>query len=281
MIHSVSANGASIPAIGLGTWDLRGGTCVECVKNALDGGYRHIDTAAMYDNEEFVGEGMRASVVSRDEIFLTTKVWPDNAAGGDFQKSVEDSLSRLGLDYADLILLHWPNPDVPVAETMKALCDVKKRGLAKHIGVSNYTTALLEEAVAASSEPLAVNQVEYHPYLDQRALLIACAAHGIALTAYSPLAKGRVFSNPVLMEIGSKYDKSAGQVALRWLVQQKGVVAIPRSSRPERIAEALAIADFKLSDNEMSQISALSVADERLVNLTWAPDWDGAAGSSR
>lgn len=274
MIHSVSANGASIPAIGLGTWDLRGEVCSRSVKAALDGGYRHIDTAAMYDNEEFVGQGIRASLVKREDVFLTTKVWPENAADSDFQQSVEDSLDRLDLDYVDLILLHWPNPDVPVAETMGALCDVKKRGLAKHIGVSNYSTSLLAEAVRTCAEPLVVNQVEYHPFLDQEALLTLCREHGIALTAYSPLARGRVFDDPVLTGIGAAHAKSAGQVTLKWLVQQPSVIAIPRSSRLERIAEALAIDDFDLSDAEMKQIFSLADEDGRLVNLAWAPEWD-------
>jgi len=274
MVHSVTANGASIPAIGLGTWDLRGEVCARCVCEALDGGYRHVDTAAMYDNEEFVGEGVRASSLPREEIFLTTKVWPDNAADGDFQRSVEQSLKRLGMDYVDLILLHWPNADIPVPETMKAMCEVKARGLARHVGVSNYTTALLDEAVASCDEPLVVNQVEYHPYLDQTALLDACRKHGIALTAYSPLAKGRVFSEQILRDIGEAHGKSAGQVALRWLIQQQDVIAIPRSSRPERIAEALDIGDFTLTGREMDAVSNLSGAGERLVNLDWAPDWD-------
>lgn len=274
MIHYVEANGASIPAIGLGTWDLRGDVCVRCVKGALEGGYRHIDTAAMYENEESVGEGVRSSSVPREEIFLTTKVWPEDAADGDCQRSVEASLSRLGLDYVDLILLHWPNPDVPVAETMAALCEIKARGLARHIGVSNFTVALLDEAIQESAEPIAANQVEYHPYLDQAPLLAKCREQGVALTAYSPLAKGRVFEEPLLKQIGAAHGKTAGQVTLRWLVQQEGVIAIPRSSNPDHISAALAIEDFSLSSEEMSQISSLADPQGRMVNLSWAPDWD-------
>lgn len=274
MIHTINANGASIPAIGLGTWDLRGDVCVRCVSEALAGGYRHVDTAAMYDNEESVGEGIRASSVPRGEIFLTTKVWPENATDGPFQCSVEQSLKRLGFDYVDLVLLHWPNPDVSVAETMRALCDVKARGLARHIGVSNYNVELLREAVGACDEPLVTNQVEYHPFLDQSALLEECRKHGMALTAYSPLAKGRVFTEPVLQDIGSARGKSPGQVALRWLIQQDAVAAIPRSSRPDRIAAALDIGEFTLTPDEMNTISGLCKAKERLVNLDWAPEWD-------
>jgi 2,5-diketo-D-gluconate reductase B len=274
LVHNVSANGAQIPAIGLGTWDLRGEVCAQCVAEALDMGCRHIDTAAMYENEEFIGRGIRQSSVPRDEVFLTTKVWPDNAAEGDLQRSVKHSLSRLDMDYVDLILLHWPNPEVPVSETMNALCDVKRRGLARHIGVSNFTVALLREAVASSSEPLAANQVEYHPYLNQQTLLDECRANGVALTAYSPLAKGRVFAEPLLREVGQAHGKSAGQVVLRWLVQQDGVAAIPRSSKLDRIAEALDIDDFELSSADMQRISGLAVPQGRLVNLTWAPEWD-------
>lgn len=141
MIHTVKANGAEIPAIGLGTWDLRGSTCESCIDVALGAGYRHIDTAAMYDNETHVGNAIRASSIPREEIFLTTKVWHDSAGDGPLQRSVEDSLGRLGLDYADLVLMHWPDRATPVAETMAALCDVKARGLARHIGVSNFTLA--------------------------------------------------------------------------------------------------------------------------------------------
>lgn len=273
-VHNVGANGAEIPAIGLGTWDLRGEDCIAGVQSAIGAGYRHVDTAAMYENEEQVGQGMRASGVDRDSVFLTTKVWPENAADGDFQRSVEDSLKRLGFDQVDLILLHWPNPDVPVAETMAAMCDVKARGLARHIGVSNFTVSLLDEAVNSCDEPLAVNQVEYHPYLDQSALLAACRKHGIALTAYSPLARGRVADEPCIQEIGKAHGKTPAQVTLRWLIQQDGVIAIPKSSKPERIAQALDVGDFRLNDEEMNTISGLARSDSRLVNLTWAPDWD-------
>lgn len=274
MIHVVTANGATIPAIGLGTWDLRGRTCERVVEAALGMGYRHIDTAAMYDNEAAVGNALRASDVPRDEIFLTTKVWHDCAGDGPLQRSLEASLRRLGLDFVDLVLMHWPDPGTPVAETMRALADVRRRGLARHIGVSNFTVDLLRAAVAHSSEPVTVNQVEYHPFLDQSAVLAECAGHGVALTAYSPLAKGRVFDDPVLTEIGAAHGKNPGQVALRWLVQQPGVVAIPRSSRVERIAEFIAIDDFALSDADMRRISSLAHGSGRLVDYDFSPSWD-------
>lgn len=274
MIHTVKANDAEIPAIGLGTWDLRGSTCENCIAVALDAGYRHIDTAAMYDNESEVGNAVRSSSVPREEIFLTTKVWHDCAGEGPFQRSVEDSLRRFKLDYADLVLMHWPDKGTPVEETMHALNDVKERGLTRFIGVSNFTVALVEEAVAHSNEPLAVNQVEYHPYLDQTPVLDACRRHGMALTAYSPLAKGRVFDEPVLREIGETHGKSAGQVTLRWLVQQEGVIAIPRSSNPDHIVAAYDISDFVLTEDEMARITALARPDGRLVDFDFAPDWD-------
>jgi 2,5-diketo-D-gluconate reductase B len=274
MIHTVKANGAEIPALGLGTWDLRGSTCVACVQFALDNGYRHIDTAAMYDNEAEVGDGIRASTVPREEIFLTTKVWHDCAGDGPLQASVEESLERLELDYVDLVLMHWPARATPVKETMRALSDVKQRGLARHIGVSNFTASLLDEAVACSDEPVAVNQVEYHPYLDQARVLEICRRHGAALTAYSPLAKGRVFSDPTLKEIGAAHGKSGGQAALRWLIQQPGIIAIPRSSKRERIAAFIDIDDFELDANEVARVAALAGPGGRLVDFAFAPDWD-------
>lgn len=274
MIHTVKANGAEIPALGLGTWDLRGAVCERQVAAALEIDYRHIDTAAMYDNEAEVGNGMRASAVPREEIFLTTKVWHDSAGDGPLQASVEASLERFGLDYVDLVLMHWPDPGTPVAETMGALAEVKRRGLARHIGVSNFTVELLKQAVACSDEPVAVNQVEYHPWLDQGPVLAECRKSGIALTAYSPLAKGRVFSDPLLREIGAAHGKDGGQAALRWLIQQDGVIAIPRSSKRARIAGFFDIGDFALTDDEMSRISALATADERLVDFDFSPDWD-------
>lgn len=274
MIHTVKANGANIPAIGLGTWDLRGEICEKRIVDALAMGYRHIDTAAMYDNEVAVGNGIRAGETPREEVFLTTKVWHDNAGDGPFQRSVEASLKRLDLDYVDLVLMHWPDPGTPIAETMGALADLKRRGLTRHIGVSNFTVDLLKQAVSCSNEPLAVNQVEYHPFLDQSAVLAECARHGVALTAYSPLAKGQVFSDPLIAEIARTHGKNAGQVGLRWLVQQEGVVAIPRSSRMERIAEFIAIDDFALTDDEMRRISSLGSAAGRLVDFDFAPRWD-------
>jgi Aldo/keto reductase family len=180
---SIEANGARIPAIGLGTWDLRGRACARIVEQALRLGYRHIDTAQMYENEREVGEGLRASAVKREQVFVTTKIWPTHFAPHDLERSVKESLVRLRLTEINLLLLHWPNPQVPLVETLGALARVKQQGLARHIGVSNFTVALIEEAVAICPEPLVCDQVEYHPYLDQAKVKEACARHGMALVA--------------------------------------------------------------------------------------------------
>src|ERR1700759_2946703 len=216
----VEANGAQIPAIGLGTWELRGRTCARIVEQALRLGYRHLDTAQVYENEREVGEGLRASGVKRDDVFVTTKVWTTHFAPPELERSTKESLSKLHLSEVDLLLLHWPNPRVPLSETLEALARVKPLGLARHIGISNFTVALIEEAVAACPEPLACDQVEFHPYLDQTKVREACAKHGMALVAYSPVAKGRIKSDQTLVPIGQVHGKTAAQVCLRWLVQQ-------------------------------------------------------------
>src|SRR5260221_8476288 len=241
----VEANGARIPAIGLGTWELRGRTCARLVEQALKLGYRHIDTAQAYDNEREVGDGLRASRVRRDEGFVTTKVWTPHFAPNDLERSAKDSLTKLRLSEVDLLLLQWPNPHVPLQETLGALAQVKKLGMCKHIGVSNFTVALIEEAVAACPQPLVCDQVEYHPYLDQTKEKVACARHGMALVAYSPVAKGRVKGDATLAQIGRAYGKTAAQVCLRWLVQQ-GVCAIPRTSKIERRSGNMDSFDYSL-----------------------------------
>jgi 2,5-diketo-D-gluconate reductase B len=269
----VESKGARIPAIGLGTWELRGRTCARLVEQALRLGYRHIDTAQIYENESEVGEGLRASGISRDDVFVTTKVWTTHFAPNDLERSAKESLARLRLAQVDLLLLHWPNPRIPLRETLGALAHVKQLGLARHIGVSNFTVALIEEAVAACPEPLVCDQVEYHPYLDQSRVLRACADHGMALVAYSPVAKGRIKNDEVLAGIGAKHGKTAAQVCLRWLVQQN-VAAIPRTSKIERLSENIAIFDFELSDDEMRQVSAMGSAKGRLTDFGFAPKWD-------
>src|ERR1700753_565721 len=238
----VEANGARIPALGLGNWELRGRTCTRIVEQAIKLGYRHLDTAQAYENEREVGDGLRASGVKRDEVFVTTKVWTTHFAPHDLERSTKESLVKLRMTEVDLLLLHWPNPHVPLAETLGALAHTKRMGLARHIGVSNFTVALIEEAVKACPEPLVCDQVEYHPYLDQAKVKEACAANGMALVAYSPVARGRIKNDRTLARIAERYGKTTAQVVLRWLVQQN-VCAIPRTSRIERLSENIDIFD--------------------------------------
>ena len=272
-MQMIEANGAAIPALGLGTWELRGRACARLVEQAIRLGYRHIDTAQIYDNEREVGEGIRASGIGRDDIFVTTKVWTTHFAPTELERSTRESLARLRMTEVDLLLLHWPNPQVPLSETLGALARVKQLGLAKNIGISNFTVALIEQAVAECAEPLVCDQVEYHPFLNQSKVLDACRRHGMALVAYSPIAKGRVKSQETLERIGKKYGKTSAQVCLRWLVQQN-VAAIPRTSRVERLSENLAIFDFALSDRDMDDIFALASDRGRLTNFAFAPKWD-------
>ncbi|GLH76340.1 oxidoreductase [Bradyrhizobium sp. SSBR45G] len=269
----IEANGARVPALGLGTWELRGRTCARIVEQALTLGYRHIDTAQVYENEQEVGEGLRASRVRRSELFLTTKVWTTHFAPHDLERSTKDSLVRLRVSEVDLLLLHWPNSHVPLAETLGALAHAKTLGLARHIGVSNFTVAMLDEAVAISPEPLVCNQVEYHPYLDQTKVREACARHGLAVVAYSPIAKGRIKNDPTLTRIGRAHGKSTAQICLRWLVQQN-VVAIPRTSKIERLSENLDVFDFALSEQDMADIFAMGSPEGRMTNFAFAPKWD-------
>src|SRR5215831_11323867 len=227
---AVEANGAKIPLLGLGTWELRGRTCARIVEQALGLGYRHIDTAELYDNEREVGDGLRASGVSRDEVFVTTKIWPSHFAPPSLERATKESLVRLRLSEVDLLLLHWPNPQIPLAETLGALCKVKRAGLARHIGISNFTVALVEEATKLSAEPLVCNQIECHPFLDQTKVVAASRRHGLAIVAYTPLARGRAVRDPVLVEIGKRHGKSAVQVCLRWLVHYY-IVVTPSTER--------------------------------------------------
>jgi 2,5-diketo-D-gluconate reductase B len=272
-MKSVEANGARIPLIGLGTWELNGSACERIVEEALRLGYRHIDTATMYENEREVGQGVRASGVPRDQVFVTTKVWTSDFAPRDLERSARESLKRLKLAEIDLLLLHWPSKTIPLADTIGALCKVKQDGLTRHIGISNFTTPLIEEAVRLSSEPLVCNQFECHPFLDQSKLVASTRRRGMAVVAYAPTAKGKSKNDPVLTRIGDAHDKTAVQVCLRWLVQQD-IVVIPRTSKPERLKQNVDIFDFTLSDSEMRDISALSGRKERLVDWSGSPKWD-------
>lgn len=274
-MHRIEANGAAIPALGLGTWTLRGRQCTEIVAEALRLGYRHVDTAAMYDNEAAVGEGIRASGLARDAVFLTTKVWWTDIAPGDLLRSAEASVKRLGFPSVDLLLIHWPNDRVPLERSVEALNETRRRGLARHIGVANFPTALLERAVRASEAPLACNQVEYHPYLDQQKVGAACRDAGLALVSYCPLYRGRgLFEEPPIRDAATRHGRSPAQIVLRWHVQQDEVAAIPRTTRKERLAENAAIFDFALAAEEMAAITALSSRNSRLCDFDFAPGWD-------
>ena len=262
---TVEANDARIPLIGLGTWDLRGKSCARMVEEALKLGYRHVDTAAMYGNEAEVGAGLRASGVARQHVFITTKVWTSNLRARDFERSSQDSIAKLKLPQVDLLLIHWPNSSIPLKETIGALCKMKRDGLARHIGVSNFTPALIEEAVQHSTEPLVNNQIECHPYLDQSSTIAASRKHGLSVTAYSPVARGRVKGDALLGRIAKAHGRTAAQVCLRYLVQQQ-LIVIPKTSRTERLKENFAIFDFALTPAEMKEIAALASPHGNIVS---------------
>ena len=269
-----SANGARIPAIGFGTSQL--GDCGDVVAKAIDLGYRHIDTAWKYGSERGVGNGIRQSGIDRKDIFLVTKVSHEYLRAADFAKSVEESLENLQVDYVDMLHVHWPTIDnIPMEETMGALAEAKRKGKTRHIGVANFNIALVEEAIRLCPEKLDTLQAEYHPYLDQARVLAACRRLGLVFTAYCPLARGRLFNDPVLGEIARKKERTIAQVALRWLMQQGNIAAIPRSANPKHMAESLQVFDFELTADEMARIHGLKRPDGRIANPKGrAPAWD-------
>lgn len=275
-MHTVNANGANIPALGLGTFRMPGEDVMRVVPKALQLGFRHVDTAQIYGNEAEVGAAIQQSGVARGEIFLTTKVWVDKFAHKDFIASVDESLKKLKTDYVDLLLLHWPQSDVPLAERMGSLNEVKKAGKVKNIGISNFNIELMNEAAKLSDAPIATNQVEFHPYLDQSKLLEAARAKGISLTAYYLMADGKVPKDEVLADIGARYKKSAAQVALRWAVQQKDVIALSKTANVDRLQENFDVFDFELSEADMAEIAKLAKPDGRIVNPAHLrpPHWD-------
>lgn len=271
--QSAPANGANIPQLGLGTWDIRGDVCRRIVEQAIRLGYRHIDTAQAYENEREVGEGVRNSGVPRQQLFVTTKVWYTHLSPADLLRSARESLVKLKLDYVDLLLIHWPNESIPLDQTISALCKAKRDGMAKNIGISNFTASLIDQAVRYSTEPIATNQVEMHVYLDQSKVIDACKREGIAVTAYCPIARGKAGGDPAIAKIARTHGKSEAQVCLRYLVQQ-GIVVIPRTSKVERLDENAGIFDFELSAAEMAELRNLARPDGRMVRPSWAPAWD-------
>ncbi|WP_426236714.1 aldo/keto reductase [Pararhizobium sp. DWP1-1-3] len=277
-MQTVSANGANIPALGFGTFRMPGPDVLRIVPQAIKLGFRHIDTAQIYRNEAEVGEAIAASGVARGDIFLTTKVWVDHYKHADFLTSVDESLKKLRTDHVDLLLLHWPSSGVPLSEQIGVLNDVKKAGKVKNIGISNFNTALMAQSVALSEAPIATNQIEYHPYLDQTKVLEAARATGMSITAYYAMADGKVPNEPLLKDIGARHGKTAAQVVLRWLTQQKDVITLSKTATESRLKENFDIFDFDLTSDEMAAIHKLARPNGRIVSPGGlAPDWDRAA----
>lgn len=274
MTLTVSANGAEIPALGFGTFQMEGLTCEEMVTTALQSGCRHIDTAQIYGNEEHVGRAIARSQTPREDLFVTTKVWMDNYTLDDFVPSVRESLDKLQLDHVDLLLLHWPSRDGTIEAPVEWLNDAAEKGLTKHIGLSNHTVNQMERAIRASDRPFVTNQCEYHPFIDQTAVLQKTRGHGAALTAYCPLARGNVFSDKTIGEIAETHGKEPSQIVLRWLIQQPQVIAIPKSTNGEHVEDNMDIHDFALTPQEMGRITALNRNAMRLIDPDFAPDWD-------
>lgn len=272
-----TAGQANIPVLGLGTWQSKGQDCIDVVSKGLQMGYEHIDTAQAYDNEKEVGQGIKQSGVARDKFFLTTKIFPDDMKfePEKLKAAAKQSLENLDTDYVDLLLLHWPDDRVPLSETIPALCELQKQGLARHIGVSNFNIANLIEAQKYADVPLVVNQVEFHPFIKQDTLQTFLNNHHILLEAYSPLARGDVFDNEVIKKIADNHGVTPAQISLAWILSDKDRVAIPKTSNPDHLQGNLDAIDVKLSDDELAQIAKLASADGRKIeHPDYSPEWD-------
>lgn len=265
--------GVDVPEIGLGTHRLIGREGANTIKLALNLGYRHIDTAQSYKNEREVGEAIKRSHIDREEIFLTTKVWHTHLEKKDVLKIAEDSLRELDTPYVDLLLIHWPNPNVDIEKTMEAFLSLRDQGKALNIGVANFPMKLLKEVNEELAAPIFCNQVEYHPFLSQFDLLDYTAEYDILFTSYCPLAQAKVMDDPLLQELGEKYGKSPAQIALRWLIEQEQVVAIPKASTEEHLKENIDIFDFVLEDDDFYAIDDIDKST-RITNPDFAPKWD-------
>lgn len=271
----IKAHGASIPALGLGTYTLKGEECSNLVAKAIETGYRHIDDAKMYENEKAVGEGIRRSGFDRSELFVTTKVWWTDISREKLIESAKRSVDDLGIGPVDLLLIHWPNPDVALEESIDALNETLSEGLTKFIGVANFPNALFREAASMSSNPLVCNQVEYHPMLSQNSVLSACRENDAAMIAYSPIGKGGdLLSKEPIRRVAEAHSKSPAQIVLAWHMSQENVGAIPRTSNPDRLAENLDVFDIELTPEEIETISSLQSPDGRLIDPSFAPVWD-------
>ncbi len=273
MERTTNHNGLNMPKLGLGTWPMLGEECTNAVAQALELGYRHIDTAAGYDNEEAVGAALAATSVPREQIHVTTKVWWDQLAPQALQASFERSLKALRSEYVDLFLIHWPTKDWDLRRTIDALVALKERGTAKAIGVANFPLPLLREVVETIGAPLAAIQVEYHVVLGQAKLLDYCRKHGMALTAYSPLARKKVSDIPEIISIARKHGVLPTQVALAWLLEQKDVAAVPKAAGRANQLSNLESLNIRLDDEDRAKIAALP-KDQRVVSPPFAPDWN-------
>lgn len=270
----IKKEGQWIPKLGFGTFNITGRQAIGILEFALDIGYRHFDTAQMYENEKEIGQVIGSSDIPRDRLFLTTKVWGTNLTRERFLPSVEESLKKLDQDYVNLLLIHWPNKAIPLEESLEQLAEAKEKGYCKMIGVSNFTVDLLEK-VEKTGIKIVCNQFEYHAFINQDKLLRKTREMGCFATAYSPIAKGQVTDEPVLERIALVHKVKPAQVALRWLVQQEDVVAIPKSSQLYRMKQNFDVFNFHLSEEEMDKISGLQSRNLRLTNPEFAPTWDG------
>jgi diketogulonate reductase-like aldo/keto reductase len=274
-MQTVDIQDARIPVLGYGTYGMAGADIRRMLPAALKAGFRHIDTAQIYRNEGEVGEAVAASRIPRAEIFITTKVWVENYPPRAFAASVDESLKKLRSDHIDLLLLHWPNAIVPLADQIGALNAAARSGKVRHIGVSNFNKALMAQAIALSERPLVTNQFEYHPYLNQSGLIDATRRAGLAVTAYCGMAVGRVLSDPVLALVAARHGRSIAQIVLRWLIQQGGLVALSRTTNEARLAENLGVFDFELGAADMQAVHSLAQPGSRIVDPKGlAPVWD-------
>ncbi|MCC5905774.1 MAG: aldo/keto reductase [Balneolaceae bacterium] len=268
-----TAQGVDVPELGMGTHRLYGKDCKNSVLNALDIGYRHIDTAQIYKNEKEVGDAIYASPVDREDLFLTTKVWHTSLDHDDVLHSVEESLRLLRTPFIDLLLIHWPNSQYSLQQTFEAMLALRDQGKVLNIGVSNFPVGLTKEVIQDLRMPILTNQVEFHPFLGQFDLLDLTYDHDFIITAYSPLAQGQVMNDETLISIAEEYGKSPAQISLRWLIEQENVVAIPKATSREHLESNFNIYDFELSDDHFEQIDNLE-KNRRIVSPTFAPKWD-------
>jgi 2,5-diketo-D-gluconate reductase B len=269
----LQTQGIRLPRLGLGTFRMQGEACRAAVESALALGYRHIDTAEMYGNEEAIGAAIATARIARSDLHVTTKVWHENLAPDAIRKAFDASLKKLRLDYVDLYLVHWPRSDMNLQAVLETLLKLKEQGRTRAIGVANFPVALLRTAVEEIKAPIACNQVEHHVMLDQTRLRKYLATKAIPLVAYCPLAQGRAAADPTLVAIGRKHGASAAQVALKWLLDQDGVAAIPKASRRESQRANLDALNIGLDDEDRQAIAGLP-KNKRCVDPAGGPDWD-------